>query len=215
MQRLTCFLGEGLNHVTGGSTPCTVAGPDFHKILGVGQEVLHSGRVLLAGDLDSVCSRFFVMSSPVPNLQTVKLGDVSLWFRHFRCEKPFPIGSDLPPPMWAEHQSLNRYLMSAHFYQSWNMARHTTQSWWNMAKANQGLPLAWNNLPLPKKREQQKILCKMCLQNWSLKVFATIISNIYFRLYLCLCDFKFVSSHWQSSLMGIQPYLTKTFIYVA
>lgn len=102
MQRLTCFLGEGLNHVTGGSTPCTVAGPDFHKILRVGQEVLHSGRVLLAGDLDSVCSRFFVVSSPVPNLQAVKLGDVSLWFRHFRCEKPFPIGSDHPPDVgWA------------------------------------------------------------------------------------------------------------------
>lgn len=89
MLRLTCFLGEGLNHLTGRSTPCTIAGPDFHRVLGVRQKILQPGWVLLAVDLNSVCSCFFVMDRPVANLQTFKLSNILSWFRHFGCEKFF------------------------------------------------------------------------------------------------------------------------------
>lgn len=89
MFRLTCFLGEGLNHLTGRSTPGTIARPDVHRVLGVRQKVLQPGRVLLAVDLNSVCSCFFVMSWPVPNLQTFKLSNSLSWCRHLNCEKFF------------------------------------------------------------------------------------------------------------------------------
>lgn len=62
------FSGEGLDHVTGRSTPGAVTGSHFNEVLGVRKKVLQPGRVLLAGDLNSVCSCFFVMTGPVPNL---------------------------------------------------------------------------------------------------------------------------------------------------
>lgn len=65
---LTGFSGEGLDHVTRRSTPGTVAGSNFNEVLGVRQQVLKPGRVFLAGDLNSVCSCFLVVRSPVPNL---------------------------------------------------------------------------------------------------------------------------------------------------
>lgn len=111
--RLTCFLGEGLNHITGRSTPCTIARPDFHKILGVRQKVLQPGRVFLASNLNSVCSCFFVMGSPVPNLQTCKLSKVFSWFRHFSRKNSFQLV--MTPLMMAGHQILKCYLLF-HFY---------------------------------------------------------------------------------------------------
>lgn len=93
MFRLTCFLGEGLNHLTGRPTPGTIARPDVHRVLGVRQEVLQPGWVLLAVDLNSVCSCFFVMSWPVPNLQTFKLSNSLSWCRHLNCEKFFSADS--------------------------------------------------------------------------------------------------------------------------
>lgn len=89
MLRLTCFLGESLNHLTGRSTPCTIAGPDFHRVLGVRQKVLQPGWVLLAVDLNSVCSCFFVMDRPVANLQAFKLSNILSWFRHLSCKMFF------------------------------------------------------------------------------------------------------------------------------
>lgn len=93
MFRLTCFLGEGLNHLTGRPTPSTIARPDVHRVLGVRQEVLQPGRVFLAVDLNSVCSCFFVMSWPVPNLQTFKLSNSLSRCRHLNCEKFFSADS--------------------------------------------------------------------------------------------------------------------------
>lgn len=87
MCRLTCFLGEGLYHLTGRSAPGTIAGPDVHRVLGVRHKVLQPGRVLLAVDLNSVCSCFFVMSRPVPNLHTFKVSNSLSWCRHLNCEK--------------------------------------------------------------------------------------------------------------------------------
>lgn len=89
MLRLTRFLGVSLNHLTGGSTPGTIARPDVHRVLGVRQQVLQPGRVLLAADLNSVCSCFFVVSRPVPNLQAFKLSNSLSWCRHLNCEKLF------------------------------------------------------------------------------------------------------------------------------
>lgn len=86
MFRLTCFLGESLNHLTGRSTPGTIAGPDIHRVLGIWQKVLQPGRVLLAVDLNSVCSCFFVVSRPVPNLQAFKLSNSLSRCRHLNCE---------------------------------------------------------------------------------------------------------------------------------
>lgn len=74
---LTSFSGEGLDHVTRRSTPGTVAGSNFNEVLGVRQQVLEPGRVLLAGDLNSVCSCFLVVRSPVSNLQISKRSDTS------------------------------------------------------------------------------------------------------------------------------------------
>lgn len=75
---LTGFSGEGLDHVTRRSTPGTVAGSNFNEVLGVRQQVLEPGRVLLAGDLNSVCGCLLVVRSPVPNLQISKGSDTSL-----------------------------------------------------------------------------------------------------------------------------------------
>lgn len=104
--RLTCFLGEGLNHITGRSTPCTVAGPDFHKILGVRQKVLQPGRVFLASNLNSVGSCLFVMGSPVPNLQMCKLSKGFSWFRHFSCKKFFSTCYDTIDDGWASDSQM-------------------------------------------------------------------------------------------------------------
>lgn len=104
--RLTCFLGEGLNHITGRSTPCTVAGPDFHKILGVRQKVLQPGRVFLASNLNSVGSCLFVMGSPVPNLQTCKLSKVFSRFTHFSCKKLFSTCYDTIDDGWASDSQM-------------------------------------------------------------------------------------------------------------
>lgn len=92
MFKLTCFLGKSLNHLAGRATPGTIACPDVHRVLGVRQKVLQPGRVLLAVDLNSVCSCLFVVSWPVPNLQAFKLSN-SLSCRYLNCDKFFSVDS--------------------------------------------------------------------------------------------------------------------------
>lgn len=140
---LTCFLGEGLNHVTGRPTPCTIAGPDFHEVLGVGQKVLQPGRVLLAGDLNSVCSCFFVMGSPIPNLQTFKLRKMLWWLRG---ENPFHLA--LTPMMLAECHILKCYLMLLILLLVLEYGKAHNVDLLKMSKKSRAHLMAWNSITL-------------------------------------------------------------------
>lgn len=171
--RLTCFLGEGLNHITGRSTPCTIARPDFHKILGVRQKVLQPGRVFLASNLNSVCSCFFVMGSPVPNLQTCKLSKVFSWFRHFSCKKFFSTCYDTIDDGWASDSQM---LLAVSFLSVLDYGKaHNADLIKDVESKLKPHFKAWNSHTQMKK--EQKTLHKVCSQNIKLVLFRSIWHN--------------------------------------
>lgn len=68
LQLLTCFPCNNIDGSTGRAIACTIEGRNIYMVASIGLQIFHFGWVFLIAHLHTLCSCFFIMSSPVTNL---------------------------------------------------------------------------------------------------------------------------------------------------